>query len=334
WPVLAFARYILVELSFAYKIMLFAIMLGLSFASYRFVERPFRSTDKKFGVVLFNQFIIPTVVIVVLVVGVKLTDGFGFYHWNESYKEKIQLSDAEPEPASRAPYVCQARLVNQNMLRDRNCAINTKVEPPTLLWGDSNAAHYVGIIKAYAEKHNFGFRNVAHSGCPPIFASPERFIADSTVEDCVKSLDLLKSRLDDYSVIIMGASWWVYAEKDLSFIKHVSDTVSELQKQGKKVILLGKVPVLEALDNECVKKKIKLSFLPCGSNAVASRVEVDAQNRWIKDLAAKLDAGYFELTDLLCDEDRCLSTLNGYPLYLNRSHLSRIGAEIVGKELL
>ena len=57
--------------------------------------------------------------------------------------------------------------------------------PQAILWGDSNAAHYIGVVGAFAELSGFSFRNLAIGACPPLFSDPTAFVASRRTADCI-----------------------------------------------------------------------------------------------------------------------------------------------------
>jgi hypothetical protein len=49
----------------------------------------------------------------------------------------------------------------------------------TILLGDSNAAHFVGAIGAFANHSGFQFRNIQASTCPPIKTSLKNLLSQA-----------------------------------------------------------------------------------------------------------------------------------------------------------
>src|SRR5690606_16445770 len=145
WPILSFYRYAIGEIRPFVGLVLFLIMIILSVLSYRFIERPFRNLRMNFQTVLSKPVFTGAFVILLLCAGLLLTKGYGLYYFSENYREK--LAYLEPAPAAFTySYVCQAGRVTAPMMTDARCIINGSEEPSVLLWGDSNASHYIGVL--------------------------------------------------------------------------------------------------------------------------------------------------------------------------------------------
>ncbi|MGO4842828.1 SGNH hydrolase domain-containing protein, partial [Rhizobiaceae sp. 2RAB30] len=82
------------------------------------------------------------------------SNGFGGYAFSPAYAERLHEAGESLKPAYQFPYVCQRYQVSAADLTDRNCVINGsgEEEPKILLWGDSNAAHYVALLGELAKQ--------------------------------------------------------------------------------------------------------------------------------------------------------------------------------------
>ena len=65
-------------------------------------------------------------------------------------------------------------------------------EPGVILWGDSNAAHYVGMLDVFGRSAGFRFRNVEIGSCPPIDGDPGPFVEARRETDCRASLEMIR----------------------------------------------------------------------------------------------------------------------------------------------
>ncbi|MGO4841276.1 SGNH hydrolase domain-containing protein, partial [Rhizobiaceae sp. 2RAB30] len=98
-------------------------------------------------------------------------------------------------------------------LLDRDCVINgssAEEEPKILLWGDSNAAHYVALLGEIAKRQGFSFRNVEHSACAPLLKDGYTFSPRDYRLSCRASHKVILPALDKYDTLIITAQWTHY----------------------------------------------------------------------------------------------------------------------------
>jgi len=185
-----------------------------------------------------------------------LSGGLGLYALDAQYR--ANLKDLSPAPAAYAyPYVCQRARLSETDLQNMACVINSEREPSVLLWGDSNAAHYIGVLGAFAEATGFAFRNAVHSSCPPLLEGAAATQKPERLEQCLASIEVVRRHLNDYSTVILGAAWTDHARRSDRFFDDFKTTVDELVDQGKKVIILAQVPNFRGMDRKCPSKGLE-----------------------------------------------------------------------------
>ncbi|MGQ2906757.1 MAG: acyltransferase family protein [Aliihoeflea sp.] len=325
WPVLAFQRYFVGELSAQAQVTSFVVMILLAIASYRLVELPCRHSTLTLRAVAVRFAVMPTaatVAIAYLMISVN-----GHVPWISPEDDKRL---ATFQPASDADYVCQAGRLRDVVPKLRRCLVNAEREPSVLMWGDSNAGHYVGVIRELALHEGFGFRNIAHASCPPLLGGAEDFVTNRVRETCASSSQLVQAMLSAYSGIIISASWDTYlAQGGAGFLEAFEASLRQLVGAGKSVIVIGRVPRLPSFDPECVRKQQKLPLLSC--DASADRQQTDRINSQVRDAAVKAGAAYIDFTDLLCKDGLCTDRINGETVYYDPGHISMSGAEALGR---
>jgi hypothetical protein len=115
------------------------------------------------------------------------------------------------------------------------------------------------------------------------------------------------------------------------FPSALTATISELKAKGKKVILLGVVPRFPELDKECGMKSLKVPFINCFEKSVSQRSSVDTANTKLKEIASNSGIEYYDVTDVLCDDEKCSSYVGNRPVYFDAGHLSMVGSIEIGK---
>ncbi|WP_417494738.1 acyltransferase family protein [Maricaulis sp.] len=331
WPVLAFARYVTGELNLVQQGLAFLVMVGLSWMSFQWVEGPLRRTRASFKSVFMTHFLLPTACLALAVIGIRATDGFGVWQFNAGYVQRLAQLERDNMPSTAASYICQGPYLDHDDVTLPACRINSIDEPRALLWGDSNAGHYVGTIRQIAEHLGFGFRNIAHSACPPLLEHAPEFANPRTADGCAQSIAATLEVLDQYPSVILAANW----ENHLNqwgdrFLNEVGATITELRSRGVDVLVVGRLPQLQAVDHDCERKRLRLGFMDCDARAVINRSRPDRVNAAIREVAEAAGARYVDFNDHLCQDGICRGMLEGRMAYYNVGHLSERGSERLG----
>ncbi len=332
WPVVAFLKYLMVEIDLMTGALALAVMAALSFLSYRFVEQPFRRSAHAFRRVFATQFLVPTLVIVALSTFFQRTDGYGFLGLDPEYRMSLMRQEEAAARPTLDSRVCQQKVLEESLFTDPRCLVNGTEEPSILLWGDSNASHYVAALAVLAETYGFAFRDIAHSSCPPVFEGAERFAPKSVVDKCRVSSALVQGVVRKYETVIIAAGWLNY-HRD-GFDEALRTTITQLQDEGKRVIILGVIPRIRTFDRDCERKAVKFGRNLCGESSTVNEDETRKTNDWIRNLVESAGATYVDFNKYLCSDGQCSAYADGHLVYFDRSHLSVSGSERLGRMAL
>jgi len=336
WPVLAYLRYAYVHIGWEIGLSAFALMIGLSVLTYRYIEVPCRTSRASSGRIFSLMLIAPTAVIAAVAAPLVVNDGYGVTNTPE-FQKQFAKTRRVTRAANRFSYVCQKSVITAADVRDPICIVNNrkKIEPDILLWGDSNAAHYVGILRTIAKKKGFAFRSIAASACPPVFDLPDVYIVKS--RRCAASNRVIKDAVSKYRTIIMGGHWSFYAERNPAFLDALEATVADLTNQGKTVVLLGQIPHMEEYDQYCEGKELKIPSLKCEELFSYNRSpndEADAINVKLSEIAGRhANVRLFAINDIICRDGICSPYIDHVPVYYNSGHLSMAGSLEIGRIL-
>jgi SGNH domain (fused to AT3 domains) len=299
WPLLAFFRSGQLGVGPLAGSTIFALTLSLASLSYRYVERPARLSKRPAIQIAARQYVIPAGALAFVAVAAMKIDGYGLRWISDDYKANLAGVRASARPAYDYHYVCQRQLIRTEDISDDRCVVGADVgEPPVaILWGDSNAAHYVGMLGVFARELGFRFRNIAVGSCPPIDADVAEFVGAKRLADCRASLNVIRQALDPYPVVLISASWLSYRSTADRFLDAFFDTVRGLAERGKLVIILGKAPVIHTFDRLCQEKALSLPFMKCQTPAVPLSVDVARANARIEAFAHSTpNVAYYEIT--------------------------------------
>jgi len=333
WPVLSFARYLYGPPGLAMQLLLLAAIFLLSWLSYQFVETPFRKSTRPLGVVFVRYLLIPSFLIAGAFAFIDSSRGLGIYQYVDGYRSNLRLSlKKSGRKAPRAEFVCQPRKITAELFESERCLIGNTAEPDILLWGDSNAAHYVGAFKELGSAYDLDFRNIALGACPPIFRDPGAYTHSKAKADCEEFIRLLKQNASSYKLHIISGNWSWYLEKHGEFFEvALEQTITELQEAGVKVILLGRIATLARYDRHCEAKALKVPSINCSSRTDVPETEIRRVNDVIKDIANRTGSDYLDFNELLCRNGTCYGDLDETRLYFDTQHLSEAGSAKLGQ---
>lgn len=324
WPLLAFYRYGHAQIGPAAAVALFASTFACAYLSYRFVETPARRSPAAAPRVIWNQYVLPASALAIVSLAAMYTDGYGL-HWMSDYRAQVTALRRESRPANTYAYVCQVQSPSANDARKAQCELGDAARTSdTLLWGDSNAAHYVGMVGAFAQAAGFRFRNLEIGTCPPMDRDPTPFVQPRRLADCRKASALASAIVGPFHTLIISADWPSYQARSDRFLDEFFDSVRSLAKRGKRIILIGKVPVIPGYDRRCREKALSYPGLVCPHPTATASGSVASLNARLQAFANQTpNVDYFDPTRFLCPDGVCSAVdAKGVPRYYDANHLT------------
>ena len=226
-------------------------------------------------------------------------------------------------------------------------------KPSVFVWGDSYAMHLVpGLAqKATLEQATF-------SACAPFVGfAPKRVgfkNADVWSDLCIQfNADVFEHILisNQIQTVVMGSPWRLYSraggtvlsrneegftEHQTGFefaVENMNNIVKELVQAGKKVILFGPPPASSVDTSACLERvatgKIIFSNSNCSlDSALASRSDLPIR-KFLAEIGLIDGVQIIHLFDTMCDETKCMTQIDGVPLYRDKGHLSVRGSELI-----
>lgn len=357
WPIIVFTRYFTGhELTPALRLTVILASILVAIASWRFIEKPFRGS-----LALFKGRLLPA--IAVLLVGV--TSGAGTlvvmsggapgrlpadvraiyaatYDRSHFYQDGC-FSESDHKGPS-----------NADIESGKVCALGDLDDtgPDFLVWGDSHAAAMAPAIDTAAAARGFGGMFAAHATCPPLNDVPLTTKGDTrrctAFNNSVR--DLIREK--HIPLVFMLAYWPKYVHQselpnqgdyfDASIPPSVADystpvataldnTLAQLKQEGVKVVLVMDVPEMGHFVPEALAK----AKLAGTSTDIAPPWPYIAERQalarsMLKKYAAKYDAAIVDPLAAFCDNDHCLASRNGVPLYMDADHITASAAKSLG----
>lgn len=352
WPILSFLRIGRAEVSLPLSLSVIAVVASVvvAWASYRFVEHPFRARPPK-GFGQSTVFALSGVMLLAMIsVGglLHLSNGMPSRINDQVFEIAKVADDRNPDRAS-----CIRR-----MPEDGLCLLGTPAADDEaldfLLWGDS-----------HAEAMRFGLDRAAQTaGKNGVFAGtsacvPTQYIQRPTGRRSCNDINqatwaMLQDR-SDMAVVVLAARWSLSVEGtryrretgDSIELQWLGDpdqapteqtnatvleagleaTVADILSTGRDVVILGPVPEVGWNVPNVLARQEMLPWLadPPAVSQADHQARAGRAETLLRRVADQHDrVRYIPLSDLFCDGDTCAITdASGIPLYLDDDHITR-----------
>jgi peptidoglycan/LPS O-acetylase OafA/YrhL len=355
WPLLTFARIMIPEgPSIVLRAGLIVSAFMLAELTYRVAEKPVR----------FKKGVFVTTALVAVMSGVaifglvmRISNGF------ESFgdRKNILVSDIESS-LSPADYKRCAESLSDTSPSLNYCMQSSAAPPTAAIFGDSHADHlFPGVARADPGR---SWLLIGNSACPPVSGID----VEGEIRNCEsRSEKALKFLQEDNAIDTVVLSFFAnffldtdYAAGHLarsdgpSAIKITSHRVpdyskasmayygldaaiAELERAGKRVVLIIDVPELPFEPLSCIKRPLtgEATIRDC---SISKQSVLDRQSEFRR-IVAKLQLSYpllevYDSLDALCKGDRCWVESEGVMRYRDSHHLSLRGSDVLGRAFI
>lgn len=352
WPLLVLAADVAQQPLTAWRRLgLVGLSLVLAILTWRFVEEPFRRgpTEKpwrRLGVRLAP-------LLVPIAVGALLFFSHGLpQRLSPEAKALADLEETDVNPARKACFE------NGRKAKPEDCRFGSApgvAGDDVLVWGDSHADALTPGVVDWARARGWSVREVARGGCPPLVGVNVKTMYRFKLE-CEAAADqamaLIASDPRLKLVILMGR-WPLYRDAPPFYDVNSPRVTMEVAGQpGKRqrvstalnatldaikrrrpdvrVLMVGPFPELTLGAPECLGQSVQLGLDPERCASVAADLPLaralpaeDAIRAAVQD---RRDAVAVFPSQTLCRDGRCLSMIDGKPIYFDDDHLSASGA--------
>jgi hypothetical protein len=343
WPLIALAKSIWLEgVPMAVSLALLAVSVAIAQLSYKFVEQRFRHIDSP--MLLLRRML-------VLLIPLALASG---WMWHQLHPTSTQTDWAH---ALRPNYGLSANCDQETDFIVRpDCA--TSAHPRTLIWGDSYAMHMVPAFMASAPPG--GLMQATRSACAPVL-SMARQIPSDPADRAQRCLAFNQSVLDylqhtpHIEYVVLSARWPYFFEDPIEndegelvhpdaamLSKAVRDTIEQLRRMHKKVIVVAPPPTLGKDVNLGLCAERRSLGLPvvmsAANNDCSFSLELSRQRQhdtvdMLTMLAHDANVHVIWPGDGTCANGRCKALDGPAPLYRDAGHLSVDGSQLLGRRL-
>lgn len=335
WPLLAFYRYGYGEPGPAAGAAVLVLTFALAWMTFRLVEQPAQRLTRRWRGRTFAGWAACSAAMMAAALGFVFVDRLVPDAGMSAYHRQLEAVRARNVSRSSDDYICQRKVLTAADLTDPKCVVGagSPSAKRVLLLGDSNAAHYVGMVAALARQGGFSFRNLEAGTCPPVMGDVSAFVPLARLKDCTASHKVWATAIADAEVLILGGTWNEYDHTSATFLPMLKAQIARFAAAGKTVVILGKIPVIAGFDRLCEEKAIRYPYMQCdgGSNTLAP--DVARINRMLRDFAAATpNVRYFDIEHVICPNGNCsIRGKTNAMLYFDKHHLSVAGSIEVGK---
>lgn len=337
-PLLAFARHRAIgEVSPVVLSVIVVAIFPLSYITWRFIENPFRNRAAFSRNFIFSASIASLLLVTALSSIAILNNGFPGREFSG-----ITLGALDSH-------------LRANHGLSKSCDIDFTVSnacvagknPSVVLWGDSYAMHLAPALESSATQKSFRQHTV--NACSPIigiaalgYDAAGRW-AEKCIEQNKKVLDWIIAQpsielvimASPFSPLSKGKIFYDGKVRDYSYtqvLERTKNTIQLLKDAGKKVVLVAPPPKTGEDLGRCYSKAIRFD-----SNPKVCDFQVKDLNepyKWAESFLKDIErvAPVLWLSDLLCNNGVCMTSLGGAPLYRDTGHLSVSGAKVLGEQ--
>ncbi len=327
WPPVALLHYQLIDITWPIRVGLMVLVVVLSWLSFRFVENRYRHRPWGFRKSFLIFVFVPLVIIWAIQSTIRIADDLSFRIPEE--RRALYRIIANNNPADLFKRCFKGDPVHFNT--GKACLFGAEADngqPNAMLIGDSHAIAQIGFVEQLIKGTDYSLLMVTRASTP--FLSPgitEK--AQSGDPTQVARNQALSEYLRQRPMTVFMGAWWSAYLENAAFSGYFLDTIAWLKAQGHTVIMLEDVPELPSTDfAECLLKNMDDCSIDAQQVQNALRdfhhFKAKAQQRFP-------DVQWINPRQVLCDEQRCQTVLNGIPLYRDESHLNHVGATEIGR---
>lgn len=316
WPLLAIDRATRIAPAPAeIRLLLCVIAVVLAWASYHFVERPFRRGNTCTP----EPRIVATGLTACLALALSMVT-LGTHLDREPPPTDLASQTGGDMPKNRLNCHYGGNEAVDDFPRE---GCNSVPDAPVrvAIWGDSMALAWQPFAWAIGNRSGVAATSYSRDACPPVldYSNGKRSVDDRL---CQQFNSLVAENIAGIDTLILSSTWTRAA--DVQFQARLLDTIETISPYVNEIILLGPTPRLRDTAPRC----IRIDNL---DSCAISRSEFDSATRESRRLLASIAesdnrVSYIEPADFFCNGETCPVLKDGYGLYWDSHHVSSTAA--------
>lgn len=333
WPILVLARYQGDMLSTGTLVFLLALVVLLSWLTYKFVEQPFR--QKKYFAEQSTLYIASFVsVAVVIAVGYNIVKNSGFSERLSAEGQLIAAAIDDDNPRKEECFT-RSRLAISSTEREQ-CLLGEQKpdEVDFILWGDSHADAAMPAFDTFSKETNQTGLFFGTPGCAPLFATSTAITDDPS---CLEELEkVIEYNTNHPSTTIYIVSEWTAEYKTVSGRPNIqlssllANTLETLSSSTP-ITVLRRIPIFPDENFRTLLLQVER-----GDLVLQLRLPRANYDKYVHGpIDAHIDVALtnfphintIDPTETLCDEKYCYIGKKDGLYYRDSSHLSTAGVQ-------
>jgi peptidoglycan/LPS O-acetylase OafA/YrhL len=336
-PVFAFLRHYYGPTvpTFLWWIALSTVFL-LSFATWFFVEKPFRSPRTSFRTA-FKFLSSVAIINVVLCLAVFASDGFP-----SRFGKMSGFFGAPP----KSPVRSQCHTDGIEFLRAEESCTYFLDAASIAVYGDSHAVELAWSVAKIARTKGLGVRHMSFSGCSPYPVegktpgcsnwnnhTVDYLVSTKQIDVVIMSHRMAKHVGGDH---LSSASEFneISAQHADKVMRQYEDTIMTLIDAGKRVVIVKQAPELKRTFSEVLSSYLRFGYsddLVISTDITSWRARYEKIDNVLNNLPSQVIV--VDPADIFCEHDTCFSAIGGLPAYYDTHHMSLIGTDAVAKKI-
>ncbi|WP_295555885.1 acyltransferase family protein [uncultured Hyphomicrobium sp.] len=353
WPLLALATYQLGRAPHAGEAALLVLAsVALGALSWGLVEQAW---TRRAGLAemapagLFKRTAAATVALCLLTTAIVAGEGWPQRLDTPAYKVYSAASQGNPLRGACDGYD-QAFAHNDYCTFGRPLAENASYD--IAIFGDSNADHFVPMIRKLAENAGYSGRQVTQSACGALIGAsrvPRPGDPRPDDETCARYQETILAFLDrnpGLKIAVLSSGWEYYrnlkpnrlsqagAEANATFAQIAAETIGIFRRRGIDVLIIGQVPFLETFSLRCFADAARRDTEE--TDCTTPRPAVDATLSFSQAVFKSLDdhdddVAFLSMADVLCTSSTCSAFKDEVLVYRDRNHLNASGSAYLSR---
>ncbi|MBC7138838.1 MAG: acyltransferase [Defluviimonas sp.] len=306
-----------------------AVSVLLGYLSWRFVEEPFRHLPVA-RVALLRQGAAAMAVCAGLGLAIYLAEGVP-----QRFSPRVLAMFAAEADSSPARHCAQSN--NARMPYARTCVLGAEGARPRLaIWGDSHGGELAKAMADLMAPEGRALRQVTALGCPPV--AGVAFSGGNCQGGNDEALAALEADAEIETVLLTAnRNQYRARTADAEFEAGFAASVARLRAAGKRVVVLGQIPVM-GFDPPLAVGLAAASGQDPGRVGIARAGYEAGAAQWhgfLQDLVARQGIELVLPAGAMCRGDLCPAHVEGEGvLYFDRSHPTMAAARLLAEQIL
>jgi peptidoglycan/LPS O-acetylase OafA/YrhL len=350
WPFMAFLRLARVSFAGSQGVAILFLCGVFAYVSYQLVETPTRLLKMSNKRIFVIMFLTPFLIILILSLGLAQFGGespavvvSSSGSKGNSDLMKIPLFPYEKEIMTAKDrwtkdlcfysyFIVPFADLRQCLIADKT--VRRKSKPKVLVWGDSHAFHYVGLLQEFAAHQKASFVHSCMAACPPMLNLQMLYHTNPLCDGFNK---FMFKNMVDYEWIILAARWSYHQFGP----EHINGLLKQIREKNPncKIIILGETPYFPKFTLKSCPE-VATKEMNCDSTSDISWYEEQKQNlgyNRVVEMAAfnHSQVYYYDANDWMCPQGKCTCyDSDGVNLFMDDTHFSYRGSRILGRKII